>query len=105
MADSFNDVFGSYTVPPAEQALSGIAFTDLATLVWPTMFSGQVPGEYVAAGIVQLYGNAGAVVLLPPANAVSVGQDLLLRNTGTEDLAVRNADNEAVTTLAAGAVK
>ena len=42
---NYNDVFGTFTVPPAEATYSRLTLNDSGTLAWPANFSGEVAGQ------------------------------------------------------------
>lgn len=103
----FTDVFGQYTIPPAESSFSNLVIdaAGLATLAWPDNYSGEVPDEYVASSIIHINCGVGAALRLPPANSASTGQDLLLRNVGANTLTIYDAEEVQIFTLAAGVSK
>ena len=103
---NYSDVFGNFTVPPAEARYSSISLSTSGSLVWPTSFSGEVDGEYPASSIIDVSSQAPSLqLLLPAANQVSVGQDLLLRNVGPETLDIIDAGGNPLTTLTPGESK
>lgn len=100
---NYSDVFGNFTVPPAEARYSSLFLTESGALAWPTNFSGEVPDEYLASSIIDISPQVAFLqLLLPPANQVSVGQDLLLRNVGAESLDLVDAGGNPLTTLLPG---
>lgn len=103
----FADVFGQYTIPPAESSFSSIIISaaETASLAWPSGFSGQIPDEYVASSIVHVSCGSGSILRMPPANEVSVGQDILIRNVGASTLSVVGADDVSLFTISSGAAK
>ena len=103
---NYSDVFGNFTVPPAGASYSSISLSTSGSLVWPTSFSGEVDGEYPASSIIDVSSQAPSLqLLLPAANQVSVGQDLLLRNVGPETLDIIDAGGNPLTTLTPGEPK
>ncbi len=102
---SYVDVFGTYTVPPSEVGYTSIAIFTQATLAWPDNFSGEVPDEYKASGIVEVACALNAELSLPPANQVSVGKDILIRNIGAETLQIFDAEHNPIGLVLAGEAK
>lgn len=102
---NYNDVFGTFTVPPAEATYSRLTLNDSGTLAWPANFSGEVADQYLATSILEISAAAGLQLLLPPANEASVGQDLVIRNVGMNPVELFDSEGGPVTTLAAGESK
>lgn len=103
---NYNDVFGTFTVPPAEATYSRIILTSSGALAWPSNFSGEVADQYLATSIVELSADsAGMQLLLPPANEASVGQDILIRNVGVSAVEVFDAGGGPLTVVDSGASK
>lgn len=89
---NFTDVFGSQTVPPAEESFAEYAVTGTEShLVWPDQYGGQ---GLLLADITELTPSGGSVqVTLPPADAVSRGESFILRNRGAESIELLNTDS------------
>ena len=102
---NYNDVFGTFTVPPAEATYSRLTLNDSGALAWPANFSGGVADQYLATSILEVSAAAGLQLLLPPANEASVGQDLVIRNVGAESIDLFDAEGGPITTLVAGESK
>lgn len=102
---NYNDVFGTFTVPPAEATYSRLTLNDSGTLAWAANFSGEVADQYLATNILEISAATGLQLLLPPANEASVGQDLVIRNVGAESIDLFDAEGGPITTLAAGEAK
>lgn len=98
---NFTDVFGSQTVPPAEESFAEYAVTGTESyLVWPEQYGGQ---GLLLADITELTPSGGGVqVTLPPADAVSRGESFILRNRGAESIELLNTDAVPQATLPAG---
>lgn len=101
----YTDLFGQYSVPPSEAQYSFAALTVNSTLAWPNNFSGQVATEFLATTSLDVASAAGLSLRLPPANQVSVGAELRIRNTGANTLNIQDSAGSGVTTVAPGAVK
>jgi len=103
---NYNDVFGNFTVPPAEATYSRLTLTESGVLAWPSNFSGEVEGQHLATDILEVStGVVGLQLALPPANEASVGQDLMIRNVGAESVEILDAEGNPLTTIAAGEAK
>lgn len=97
---NYTDVFGSYTLPPSEYGYRSLAITTDTTLVWPYNADS---GADAVAKIIDISCNSGNVITLPDARDVSVGEDFLVRNIGSNTLQVKNAGGVLVATVAVGA--
>lgn len=95
---TYINTFGGQNVNPAMLSYAGYTITATLNLVWPFE---AVEGSDVAAAKMDIVSN-GAAVVLPPANQVSVGQDLLIVNTGVTTFAVQDNDGGALGTIASG---
>jgi len=103
---NYNDVFGSFTIPPAEATYSRLVLTDSGVLAWPENFSGEVVNQHLATSILEVStGVVGLQLALPPANEASLGQDLMVRNIGVESVEILDAEGNPLTTIAAGEAK
>lgn len=74
---TFTNVFGGSTVQPAQVSYGTLALTANTTLVWP--LEAQT-GTDRAPLILEVTPSAGFSVTLPPANQVSRGQTIMIRN-------------------------
>ena len=101
----YTDLFGQYSVPPSEAQYSFAALTVNSTLAWPNNFSGQVATEFLATTSLDVTSAAGLSLRLPPANQVSVGAELRIRNIGANTLNIQDSAGSGVTAVAPGAVK
>jgi len=100
---SFVDLFGGNTVPPSDFSYVNYSVTANVAFVWPFQYSGT---GNIIADIVELNVTVAALTAtLPPADSVSVGTDVLIRNTGTQTITVNDNGNNLVATLAAGEAK
>jgi hypothetical protein len=100
----FVDVFTGNIVQPTDVSYNSITLTASVTqLQWPILATDQ---DAVAARITELKGSSGTpIVKLPDATAVSNGQDVLFRNTGTVALQVQTNTGAALLSLVPGEVK
>lgn len=98
---SYTDVFGSSTVPPAQESLSQVVLSSNKTLSWP---EDPVTDDIVGA-ITEVNASGLFNLTLPDARRASVGKDILLRNTGIATFTLLDASGATVTTIASGVSK
>lgn len=102
----YSDLFGQYTVPPSEAQYSFAEVLVNSTLSWPNNFTGTVASEFSATTCVDFAAEfAGLSLKLPPADRVSVGTELRLRNVGANALDIQDSTGESVSYIAPGVVK
>ena len=89
---TFNDVFGSDTVPPSEYGFSSYVITTNTVLQWPYNTNDSTTS---IAKIMDFSCQSGNSVTLPDARNVSTGEDFLIKNVGANSLTVK--DNSGVT--------
>lgn len=96
---SYVTVFGGQNVNPAMLSYAGYTITATLNLVWSFE---AVEGSSVAAAKLDITSNGSAIVL-PPANQVSVGQDVLIKNVGATTFVVfANDGTTSLGTIASG---
>ena len=97
---SYTRIFGGQNVNPASLSyVSYFSETDLV-LVWP--FNAPPNADVAADKIDATMYLENLRITLPPANQVSVGQDVLIRNTGTETFFVNDAGGSEIGSVASG---
>lgn len=101
----YSDLFGQYTVPPSEAQYSFAEVLVNSTLSWPNNFTGTVASEFLATTCVDFTASAGLSLKLPPADRVSVGTELRLRNIGANALDIQDSTGAGVSSIAPGVVK
>ena len=101
----YSDLFGQYTVPPSEAQYSFAEVLVNSTLSWPNNFTGTVASEFLATTCVDFTASAGLSLKLPPADRVSVGTELRLRNVGANALDIQDSTGASVSSIAPGVVK
>lgn len=100
---SFNSPFTANVIQPTDVSYRSITLSANTTLSWPINGSAT---DNAAARIMDVTATAGSLsLLMPPANQASVGQDALIRNIGSNTFSVKNYDNTAIVTIAAGEAK
>lgn len=93
----YTDVFGTNTVPPSKQSFAAYTVSGTTQFYWATNHTGSDP---VIASIVELTSGTDATVKLPPANQISVGEDVLFRNIGSGVITVQDYDGNTLGTMA-----
>ena len=96
---SFTDVFGSSTLPPSEYGYRELTLTGDATLVWPYNVGDT---DSAIAKITEFTCLVANSATLPDATQVSVGEDFLLRNVGSNALTVKDAAGATIATVGVG---
>lgn len=87
---NFNSPFSGNAIQPTDVSYRSITLTATNQLTWPINGS---PTDDAAARIMDVSSTSttGAFsLLMPPANQTSVGQDALIRNTGSYSFTVKN---------------
>lgn len=103
---SYQDLFGTNTVPPAEASYGAISIAVSSTLAWTGDYSGLTPNQYLVSSKLDVTPlSASLELLLPPANRVSVGQDILIRNMGAFELTITDSLGNNGVALPSGTAK
>lgn len=98
--ETYTNTFGGENVNPANLSYIAYTITESLVLVWPFE---AVEGDNVAADKIDVNASLAALaVAMPPADKVSVGQDVLIRNTGSYTFTVTDADGNTIGTVASG---
>jgi len=98
---SFNSPFTGNVIQPTDVAYQSYTLTATTQLSWP--INGSVNDNYTARIMSVTTPNASYYLLMPPANQASVGQDALIRNTGSVALTVKDyLGVNTIVTVAAG---
>ncbi len=91
---SYVSPFTGDVVQPTDVSYIEITLDATLQLVWP--INGNLSTETPAARIMDVDATAGSLELrMPPASQVSVGQDALIRNIGTETFTVTTYDGDS----------
>ena len=86
MASYVNPLTGQ-TISPATVSYSSLTISANTPLAWP--INGNFPTSTPVSGIIDVTATvSGLLLLLPPATQVSVGQSILVRNTGANPFTV-----------------
>lgn len=97
---SYVSPFTGDVIQPTDVSFAAYTLTTNLQLEWP---SNTTPTEYPAARIMDITCNtAGLSLTMPPANQVSVGQDALIRNLGSQTFTVKNYASGTIVAIPAG---
>lgn len=97
---TYVNAFTGLTVEPAQVSYEALTISANTTLEWPINGNDTLP----AASIMDITATTtGLQLILPPATQVSVGQQIVIRNVGTNVFTVTtSATNTQVVSVAAG---
>jgi hypothetical protein len=101
---SYNSPFTGNVIQPTDVSYRAITLAADTQLSWP--INGNATGDYAARIMQVTASSAGLSLYMPPANQVSVGQDALIRNVGSNSFTVKDfAGVNTIITVAAGESK
>lgn len=98
----FTNVFGGSTLQPSRVAYRAVALSANVSLSWPQV---ATDNNYVARIMEVAPSGAGLALTMPPANAVSPGEDVVWTNRGAQSYTVKDYAGSTILTVAAGEVK
>lgn len=96
---SFTDIFSNSLVPGAEVSFASYTLTENSQFQWPYNYSGT---DKTLANSNEISCSAGVVMTMPPASEVSIGETVIIKNTGSETLTIVKSDLSALATVATG---
>jgi hypothetical protein len=101
---SYNSPFTGQVIQPTDVSYRAITLSANTQLQWP--INGNATNDY-AARIMQVTATTtGLSLFMPPANQSSVGNDALIRNTGSNTFTVKDyAGTNTIVSVAAGETK
>lgn len=97
---TYTSPFTGNVIQPTDVSYAGVALTGTLQLYWPQYVNAN---EQVAARIMDIQATSGSILVLPDATQASVGQDILIRNTGANAFTVQRFGGAGSFTVAAGA--
>ena len=98
---SYNSPFTGNVVQPTDVSYRDITLAATTQLQWP--INGTSTDDAAARIMEVTTPNSAYYLLMPPANQASVGQDALIRNTGAQNLTVKDyAGANTIVTVAPG---
>ena len=83
---NFTDVFGNDTLPPSEYGYASYTLTTNTAFQWPY---NAAAGSFAVAKILEISCGPNVTMTMPDARQVSTGEDVLIRNTGSNLLRVK----------------
>lgn len=96
---SYTNIFGDTPIQPAVQSYRAITLAASTTLAWPYM---DADSSDITADIMEVSASTTSLLLgMPPADEVSVGMGVTIRNVGSNSFTV--TDNSGNTIIAIGA--
>jgi len=96
---SYINPFTNQTVNPSQVGYESLSISVNTTLQWPVNGNNST----VVANIMDVTATvAGLSLILPSAQQVSVGQNIIIRNTGSNSFNVVDAGLNIITTIASG---
>lgn len=97
---SYVSPFTGDVIQPTDVSYASYNISADLSLQWPSDANGT---QSPAARIMDIQATTGGLsVIMPPANQVSVGQDALIRNTGSNTFTVKDYDGGTIIAVAAG---
>lgn len=96
---SYTSPFTGNVIQPTDVSYASVAFTGTLELFWPQYANAS---QQVAARIMDLSSTADAILALPDAEQASLGQDILIRNTGANTFTVQDYAGTGSFTVAPG---
>ena len=95
----FTDAFSNDLLPPSDLGLLRVVLSGTTQAEWPGNYSGAgVP----LPKILEVTCDPGSTLKLPPADQVSPGSPVLIRNSGANTLAVQNYAGAGLVSIATG---
>lgn len=99
MTTSYVSPFTGNVIQPTDVSYASVVFTGTLDLYWPQYANAS---QQVATRIMELSGSSTPIVVLPDATQASLGQDILIRNTGANTFSVEAFDGSGSFSVAAG---
>ena len=100
MTTSYQNVFGGNVVYPAEVSYRAFTLSADVQLAWPTELATDT--DVVSQIMDVTPTGAGLSVLMPPADAVSVGETTLIFNLGSSAFTVKTSTGVTIASIAPG---
>ena len=97
---TYNSPFTGNVIQPTDVSYVSLTLTTSTPLFWS--FDGNGTQTYAARIMDVTASSAGLSLAMPPANQASVGQDALIRNTGSNTFTVTDYDGNTIIAVAAG---
>lgn len=101
MSVTYNDVFGAAAVPGTETGFAAYLLTADTQFYWPDLYS----GEFLLASIMEVSATTPLNLTLPPADEVSVGRGMLVRNVGANDFTILDSVGNTLVVVTPGVTR
>jgi hypothetical protein len=96
---TYQNPFTGQTINPSQVGYESLSISTNTTLQWP--INGN--NSNVVANIMDITATVGSLsLILPSAQQVSVGQNIIIRNVGSNSFNVTNAGSSIIATIASG---
>src|SRR5580765_846992 len=100
VGETYTNTFGGENVSPANLSYITYTISTPLELVWAFE---AAPNDNVTADKIDVHCTvAGTTVAMPPANRVTVGQDVLFGSTGTQTFVVTDHGGNAICSVESG---
>lgn len=100
MTQNYTDIFGADTVPPSQYGYQFVTLTGNIQFNWPSQGT-----ENLLSNIMDVSSaSIGLSMIMPPADQVTPGQDLLIRNVGLNLFTVKDAAGTVIANVLPSAV-
>lgn len=99
---NYNELFGGDTIAPAQLSYTSYTLDASIALQWP--LNAEPDADFAAQKIDVLPTLPNLSIMVPPANEVSTGTDILFNNVGPYTFSVLDADGNVLGTVASGEV-
>ena len=99
MTTNYTDALSNGLVPPSDQGLVAVTVSENTQGYWPFEYTGQ---GIVISRIMEITCTVNSDLILPPANHVSKGESVLLRNLGGGTLTLKDSGGTIVGTVISG---
>jgi hypothetical protein len=99
MSNSYTDIFTGSPVQPSDVSYTSYTLTESITLVWPQT---GLETDNIVARIIDISSSSSSyTITMPDATQVSVGQDVLFRNLGAQDITIKKNDGTTLVVVQA----
>jgi hypothetical protein len=96
---TYTSPFTGNVIQPTDVSYAAVSLTGTLQLYWPQYINST---QQVAARIMDISATAGSILVLPDATQASTGQDILIRNLGTQPFTVQRFGGTGSFTVAVG---
>lgn len=97
---TYTSPFTGNAIQPTDVSYEAVALSGTVQLYWPQYVN--TTGQQVTARIMDVVSAVGGILLLPDAEQASVGEDILIRNKGSNTFTVSRSDGTGSFTVPVG---